>query len=144
MSQNLSDLPLTVAETLLKEKIKSKHSPCLQNLLFLPYFLPSSLNSLNDATDFWLLYGFLTLPFLFLTGFIVLVHCDLNNWVFTFHCAVGIIIESPQSAHMRNYPDVQTLSEEIFQDWGNLLSILPRFLPLYQVVGRCWNKIKTN
>ena len=39
---------------------------------------------------------------------------------------------------MRKDPDVQTLSEGIFQDWENLLSILPHFSPLYQVVG-CGN-----
>ena len=33
-------------------------------------------------------------------------------------------------ADMRKDPDVQTLSDKFFQDWGNLLSILPRFLSL--------------
>ena len=36
---------------------------------------------------------------------------------------------------MRKDPDVQTLSEEIFMDWRNFLSILPRFPPINELLA---------
>ena len=54
---------------------------------------------------------------------------------------VEIVMKVMVNTDMREDLDVQTLSEEIFQDWGNLLFILPRFSPLYRVVS-CGNFIQ--
>ena len=45
---------------------------------------------------------------------------------------------------MRKDPDVQTLSEEIFQDLGNFLYILPRFSPIIELLAAVISNICGN